>query len=272
MDDLRGKVAVVTGGASGIGKAMAARFASEGTHVVIADVEVGALDAAAAELGVMGVRTDVSDAASVAALADAVVDRFGAVHLLCNNAGVGGGGPIRDISLKEWQWVLGVNLWGVIHGLHAFLPHLLANEDGGHVVNTASMAGLLAGAGLGPYCASKHAVVSISESLAAELAADGSKVGVTVVCPGWVRTGIFTSERNRPESLRDAPGEGADGGPLSEADLLTIVADQTIEPEVVADQVLAAVRARRFWVVTHPDMVAIVDANHHRLMEAAGLA
>src|SRR5215207_2645109 len=144
MDDLRGKVAVVTGGASGIGKAMAARFAAEGMSVVIADVEEPALAAAADELGVVGVRTDVSDAASVQALADAAVAQLGTVHLLCNNAGVGGGGRIRDLTLDDWRWIVDVNLWGVIHGIHSFLPLLLANDDGGHIVNTSALAGLSA--------------------------------------------------------------------------------------------------------------------------------
>ena len=148
MDAVEGKVAVVTGGASGIGKAMAQRFQAAGMHVVIADVEQGALDATAAELGVVGVQTDVSDADSVAALAAAVVDRFGTAHVICNNAGVGGGGVIAGQTLKDWKWIIDVNLWGVVHGLHSFLPLLLANPDGGHVVNTASMAGLSAWPGL----------------------------------------------------------------------------------------------------------------------------
>src|SRR5262249_55645901 len=137
MEDVRGKVAVVTGGASGIGRAMATRFAAEGMNVVIADIEEGPLQATSDELGVYGVRTDVTDAASVAALADATLERFGAVHVVCNNAGVGGGGLIKDLTLKDWQWVINVSLWGVIHGVHTFLPHLLQNPDGGHIVNTA---------------------------------------------------------------------------------------------------------------------------------------
>ena len=204
MRDLEGKVAVVTGGASGIGRAMAAQFAADGMQVVIADVEAAALEATSGELGVVGVQTDVGDAASVQALADHVCDRFGTVHVLCNNAGVGGGGQIADLTLADWKWVLDVNLWGVIHGLHSFLPRILANPDGGHVVNTASMAGLFASAGMGPYNATKFAVVAISETLSKELQAAGSSVGVSVLCPGFVRTNIFDSQRNRPDALRNA--------------------------------------------------------------------
>ena len=176
MQELAGRVAVVTGGASGIGKAMAARFAAAGMHVVIADVEEGPLGATADELGVVAVRTDVSDAASVQALADEVVARFGTAHVLCNNAGVGGGGRISTLTLNDWKWVLDVNLWGVVHGLHSFLPLLLANDEGGHVVNTASMAGLSAWPGIGPYNASKYAVVAAGTRPASR-AASRTRVG-----------------------------------------------------------------------------------------------
>jgi len=264
MDDLKGKVAVVTGGASGIGKGLAARFAAEGMNVVIADVEGPALEATAAELGVVGVRTDVSDAASVQALADAAVERFGTVHVVCNNAGVGGGGPIRNQSLDDWRWIVDVNLWGVIYGVHSFLPILLANEGGGHIVNTASLAGLAVAPGLGPYCVTKFGVVALSETLAAELAAEASPVGVSVLCPGFVRTNIFTSGRNRPERL----GKQAKT-PRPTADVQAAIEPLFIEPAQVADDVLDAVVHGKFWIFTHPQMLDSTAARHDGIMDAA---
>jgi len=263
---LTGKVAVVTGGASGIGRAMAEAFGAAGMHVVIADVEGPVLAATAKEIGAVGVVTDVSDPAAVAHLAEEVVGRFGAVHLLCNNAGVGGGGFIEDLTLADWQWVLGVNLMGVIHGIDAFLPHLVASGDG-HVVNTASLAGLVAAPGMAPYCASKFAVVAISESLRMEMAVRGHAVGVSVLCPGWVRTNIFSSQRNRPESLRV---EGR--GPLEDArerndEIRRIVDEQAIDPGEVAAEVLDAVLTERFWVLTHPHLLDAVEARHVGLMD-----
>jgi NAD(P)-dependent dehydrogenase (short-subunit alcohol dehydrogenase family) len=266
VEDFGGRVAVVTGGASGIGRALAARLAREGMTVVIADVEAGALDAAAAELGVTGAATDVSDAASVQALADTVMSRFGRVDLLCNNAGVGGGGDVADLALADWEWVLGVNLWGVVHGVHSFLPHLLANPAGGHIVNTASMAGLVAFAGAAPYCASKFAVVGLSESLQQELAKAGADVGVSVLCPGFVKTNIFTSQRNRPAALT-VPERGPRPGARSANDeIVRNMLELGIAPEAVADEVLAAITERRFWIFTHPDLVDAVDERHGVLL------
>jgi NAD(P)-dependent dehydrogenase (short-subunit alcohol dehydrogenase family) len=262
MQDLTGKVAVITGGASGIGRAMAHRFRDDGMTVVIADVQQDALDATAAELGVLGVRTDVSDADSVEALAAAVIERHGAVHLLCNNAGVGGGGPIATQTLKDWKWIVDVNLWGVIHGLHFFLPHLLANENGGHVVNTASMAGLSAWPGIGPYNATKYAVVGISETLAVEL--EGTKVGVSVLCPGVVDTNIFRSQRNRPDHLRNPRKNNV----ARQAN--AVLSEQVgIDASVVADTVAAAIRADDFWIITHPELLEFVDRRHTSLMIGA---
>jgi NAD(P)-dependent dehydrogenase (short-subunit alcohol dehydrogenase family) len=260
MDVLEGKVAVITGGASGIGRAMAQRFRDDGMTVVIADIQQYALEATAGELGVEGVRTDVSDLASVEALADEVVRRHGAVHLICNNAGVNAAGRLDATTLRDWQWVIGVNLWGVVHGLLAFLPRLQANADGGHVVNSASMAGLAPFPGVGVYTATKYAIVGLSEVLAIELA--GSAVGVSVLCPGMVDTNIRTSFRNRPEHLRDAgagPGSGTDALP----ELVGL------DPAVVAAQVSQAVREERFWIFTHPDSLAAVDARYRALSAGA---
>ena len=247
---------MVTGGGSGIGRALATAFVHAGMNVVIADVEEAPLEAAAAELGAIGIRTDVADADEVAALADATIDRFGAVHVVCNNAGVGGGGRIRDLTLNDWKWVIDVNLWGVIHGLHAFLPHLLVNDDGGHIVNTASVAGLIAGPGIGPYNAAKSGVVAISETLAAELAADGSRVGVSVLCPGYVKTNIFSSQRNRPDALRNLDKKTE--ARSANREIIESVLATGIDPSVVADRVVDAIRTDRFWVLTHPEYVTAV--------------
>ncbi|HCB37496.1 MAG TPA: hypothetical protein DEP66_04695, partial [Acidimicrobiaceae bacterium] len=219
MKTMNGRVAVVTGAASGIGKALALGFAAEGANVVLADVEADALAAAEAELAAataahgaaaLGVVTDVSRSDSVAALADAAIDRFGAVHMLCNNAGVGGGGLIRNQQLVDWKWVIDVCLWGVVHGLHHFLPHLAAADEA-HVMSTASIAGLMPTPGLGPYSATKYAVVAIMETLYLETERDGSGLGVSVLCPGVVRTNIATAQRNRPAELRRARRAAAAG-------------------------------------------------------------
>jgi NAD(P)-dependent dehydrogenase (short-subunit alcohol dehydrogenase family) len=264
MRDFGGRVAVVTGGASGIGRALAERCAAEGMQVVIADVEQAALDRTAAELGVAGIQTDVSNAESVAALADAVLARFGRVDLVCNNAGVGGGGLMKDQTLNDWKWVLGVNLWGVVHGIQFFLPHLLANPEGGHIVNTASMAGLAAWPGIGPYNASKYAVVGLSETLAAELEADGARVKVSVLCPGWVRTNILDSQRNRPAELRNPSRAKADARQRNDQ-TREIFATVALDPAAVAGMVVEAVREDRFWVITHPDLLEPVRERVRRM-------
>ena len=205
MQDVRDKVAVITGGASGMGRAFADRFGAEGMKLVLADIEepelarsVDELKAAGAE--VIGVRTDVARIEDVQALRERAREAFGAVHVVCNNAGVAGGSVI-DSPIEMWQWVLGVNLWGVIHGCNVFLPDLL-EQDEGHIVNTASIAGLGGAAGLGVYCTSKFAVVGLSESLHHDLAARSSHVGVSVLCPGFVNTRIFESDRNMPDEVR----------------------------------------------------------------------
>lgn len=251
MQDVSGKVAVVTGGASGIGRAMAEAFRDAGMRVVIADVEQSALDATAQELGVYGHRVDVTDAAAMEALADDVRQRFGTCHLLCNNAGVGGGGRLEELTLKDWKWVIDVNLWGVVHGLQAFLPMMLANSDGGHVVNTASMAGLSPLPGAAPYSATKYAVVGISETMREELA--DSSVGVSVLCPGFVRTNIFTSQRNRPQALRNETKKSA--ARAVNDDMIKMVEQTAIDPRQVGAAVLAAVREDRFWIITHPELL-----------------
>jgi len=255
MRDLTGKVAVVTGAASGIGLAISRRLGADGMQVMMADVEEPALAAAAKDLAAEGIEvasavTDVRSAESVEALASATVERFGAVHVICNNAGVAGGGPSWDVPLPVWEWILGVNLFGVVNGIRAFVPHLLAQGEG-HVVNTASVAGLLAAPWMAPYNASKHAVVGVSESLYHELAALGSQVGVSVLCPGFVRTQIADANRNWPAALGPPPEDRPDGGELRAT--LRAVIESGTDPAVIAAAVRDAIVDGRFWILTHPE-------------------
>lgn len=262
LPDLAGKVAVVTGGASGIGKGIAAQLAAEGARVVIADVQRDAMEAAAAEIGAVGVQTDVSDPSSVDALAAAVLDRYGAVHVVCNNAGIGPLAPVADLTLDDWRWMIGVNLWGVIHGVHTFLPLLKRNRDGGHIVNTASMAGLVAGPRLGAYAAAKYGVVGLSEVLAAELAADNSRVGVSVLCPGTVHTNIGTSSRNRPADLPDAGFKDID------IELEDNPRYRWIYPADAGAVVVRAIKRGDLYALTHPDWYPMVAERHEAIAEA----
>lgn len=260
MQDLTGKNAVVTGAASGIGRALAGRFAAEGMRVVLADVEAAPLEAAAKELRADGaevaqVVTDVSDGDQVDALAAAATEAFGPVHVLCNNAGVGAGGLLSELTTADWQWVLGVNLWGVIHGIRAFLPGMVAHGEPAHIVNTASLAGHVAAPFMGPYSASKFAVVAISETLHHELSMTGANVRASVLCPGWVNTNIAASERNRPAALG-----GGSRGEDPRAQMLNQVLESGMAPAEVAELVLSAIRDDRFWVFTHPEMQAGVEA------------
>ena len=272
MDDLKGRVAVITGGASGMGLAFAHRFATAGMKVVLGDIEVPALDAAVEGLRsdhveVLGVRCDVSDAASVHDLAVAAIESFGAAHVVCLNAGVATSGPLHEQTLSDWQWILGVNLMGIVHGVDAFLPGLVA-QDEGHVVITASVAGLTAYPNLGPYSASKHAAVAIAETLHNELSASGSRVGTTALCPGFVDTGIFESERNRPEHLTDALAE-----PESDEDrdrriaFLEIIASEARKPDEVADLVHDAILNRTFWVFTDDQHVPNITNRHAEITQ-----
>jgi NAD(P)-dependent dehydrogenase (short-subunit alcohol dehydrogenase family) len=256
MELTAGKVAVVTGAASGIGFALAERFARAGLDIVLADVEQAALEAAEQKIAEPGIKTlavttDVSDEASVQALAAAAVERFGAVHVVCNNAGVESVADPWFGPVSSWKWVLGVNLWGVIHGIRAFLPQMLG-QGGGHIVNTASIAGLYPG--FAPsYDASKHAVVAISEGLYKSMIVAGLPIGVSVVCPGWVRTNIMEASRNWPASLGEQP-------PPSLAAEVTVphvqkAIDDAIPPARVADLVADAVIEGRFWVFTEQPFV-----------------
>ena len=241
------------GAASGIGLALAERFARAGLEVVLADVEQPALQAASEKIAGLGAKTlavptDVSDEAAVNALAAAAIDRFGAVHVVCNNAGVASLADPWFGPLSAWKWVLGVNLWGVIHGIRAFLP-LLATQSEGHIVNTASVAGLIPG--FGPsYDATKHAVVAISEDLYQAMNVAGLPVGVSVLCPGWIRTSVLQADRNWPASLGEIPPRAVTAE-VTEPHVQRAI-DEGMTPAAVADLVADAITADRFWVFTDP--------------------
>lgn len=256
MQDLAGRVAVVTGAASGIGLALSRRLGADGMQLMMADIDERALAAAAESLASEGITaatavTDVSDAGSVDALARAALRRFGAIHVVCNNAGVSRGGPAWDIPLPMWEWIVGVNLFGIVHGIRSFLPPLLAQKEG-HIVNTASVGGLLAGPWMSPYHATKHAVVAISESLYHELTAVGSPVRVSVLCPGSVRTRIHEAYRNWP--ARYGPWPVVEDPPdIARWRQMASAAVQTgLDPAIVATAVRDAIVADRFWIFTHP--------------------
>jgi NAD(P)-dependent dehydrogenase (short-subunit alcohol dehydrogenase family) len=254
MELTQGQVAVVTGGGSGIGLALANRFASAGLHVVLADVQEDALAAAKAEVEghgveVLTVPTDVSKEADVQALAAATLERFGAVHVVCNNAGVAGRSDPWFGPLSSWEWVMGVNFWGVVHGCRTFLPHLVG---GGHIVNTASIAGLYPGFAAS-YDASKHAVVAMTESLYTTVTSAGLPIGVSVLCPGWVRTQILESDRNWPASMGELPPSDP-AADVTRRHIEKAIAEGRT-PASVADAVADAVTAGRFWVIPHQDFL-----------------
>ena len=271
MDRLRDRVAVVTGAASGIGLAMVERFAAEGMKIVMADVETAALDAAATTVrpkapAVLTVSVDVSRAEDVERLARETYAAFGAVHVVCNNAGVAVIGAVHEHSLADWQWVIGVNLWGVIHGVRAFVPRMLAGGDEGHIVNTASIAGLSTAPFMSVYDVTKHGVVALSESMFKEFEATGAPIGVSVVCPGLINTNIMRSARNRPSELAD---EGK-SGPMAQqfgqglGERLT----RGYPPSEVADQVLRGIREKRFYVVpAQPEVLEAVTVRARDIIE-----
>lgn len=270
MEELHGKVAVVTGAASGIGRAMAERFVAEGMQVVLADVApelddvVEHLRAGGAEA--IGVRTDVSVYEEVEALRDATLEAFGAYHLVCNNAGVGSGGASWDLPIEQWRWVIGVDLFGVIHGVKAFLPGLI--EQGfGHVVNTASMAGLLSPGFMGPYNVAKHGVVTLTETIYAELQMAAPDVGVSVLCPGWVKTRIHEAERYEQAHAGRVPGdEAAEATASMVRDTVEGLIANGLDPDDVAAMVLDAVLTRRVYILTHPEWMPMVSARTHRIV------
>jgi NAD(P)-dependent dehydrogenase (short-subunit alcohol dehydrogenase family) len=271
MRDLAGKTAFVTGGAAGIGLALGRAFAQNGMKVMLADIETETLQAAVKSLqaigpDISGTVCDVADPASVERAAKTTFDAFGNVHIVCNNAGVAAGGGIDLISLDNWRWVLDVNLMGVLHGIRSFLPHMRQHGEGGHIVNTASMAGMNGGLGFSPYAASKFAVVAMSEGLAAQL--KPHRIGVSVLCPSFVRTGIAESGRNRPE--RYGPARAPDPASPAAAMVAEIkrMIDAGLAPDYVAGRVLDAIRADELYVFTHPGMRAEVEGRFAAILAA----
>ena len=253
MKEFRGKVAVVTGAASGIGKAMCERFAREGMRVVMADVEQERLKHAASELEgrgteVLAVRTDVSRADDLSHLRDETLERFGAVHVLCNNAGVFAGGLCWDAISTDWEWVMGVNVYGILHGIRAFVPHMLEQNQPGHVVNTCSMAGLINMPLSGAYSVSKHAALSLTETLYHELRMKQSPVGVSALCPELIRTRIGHSERNRPAHLKRPEGSGTPEQALVEQAIKSST-EGGVDPSLMADRVFDGIRDDRFYLL-----------------------
>lgn len=260
MKDFKGKVAVITGGAAGLGRAMAERFAGEGMKLVLADIEQKVLDQTAKEFHdkgaeVLPVRTDVTKIADLENLAKATYDKFGAAHVLCNNAGVAAAGVMWERSVRDWDWVLGVNLLAVIHGCRLFLPRMIADGHEGHIVNTASMAGLISGPGMSTYNVTKHGVVTLSETLFHELNMSGAKVKVSVLCPAWVNTGIADSARNRPADLENAPGTEIKRpmDEMLEKTVKSLLLQSKVTPANVADLVFGAVRDEKFYILPHPE-------------------
>jgi len=262
MKELKGKVAAVTGAASGLGRSMALAFAAEGMDLALADVDEVNLSSVQEEVLAKGVRTitlkvDVSNAQQVEIFRDQTLTRLGGVHVVCNNAGVSPLGAVWENSAADWQWILGVNLWGVVHGVRAFAPHLIA-QDEGHIVNTASVSGLISPPGSGAYNVTKHAVVALSESLHHDLRERHSKVGVSVLCPAYVPTGIVDSERSRPKEL--AASTKSEQTLAREAMLRKAVKSGKVSADQVAQAVVAAVKEERFYILTHPKIKGAIQA------------
>lgn len=270
MKDFKNKVAVITGAASGIGRALAERCVREEMNVVVADVDEANLAKADAELkaiggSVLSVVTDVSKLCDVEALARQAVNAFGKVHLLFNNAGVAAGGAPWEATWNDWQWVIGINLWGVIHGVKVFTPLMLAQNTECHIVNTSSAAGLVVGSGSAPYAVTKHAVVALSENMYLSLLRKNALVNVSVLCPGIVNTNIIEAERHRPEELKNPPVEMT---PEMRAGLAAFKAtmDAGMPADEAADIVFQAIRKNQFYILTHPEWTEVIQLRTEKLL------
>jgi NAD(P)-dependent dehydrogenase (short-subunit alcohol dehydrogenase family) len=266
--DVNGKTAVVTGGASGIGRGIVRCLAGEGMNVVLADIEQPPMDEVVAELAAkgtaaIGMRTDVSKLDQVEALAAAALDRFGAVHVLCNNAGVGVSNPVGATSMEDWRWTLDIDLWGPIHGVQVFLP-IMERQREGHINSTASMAGLYAGASLAAYNVAKHGVVALMASLERDLRLAGSPVRASVLCPGPINTNIVASERNRPPASAAKRVVSETGKKFW--DILTKSLSEGMNPDEVGPMVLDAIVNEKFWVLTHPELATWVTKQNQQMV------
>jgi NAD(P)-dependent dehydrogenase (short-subunit alcohol dehydrogenase family) len=267
MKELKGKVAAVTGAASGLGRAMALAFAREGMHVALADVDEKGLNETQEAAKKFGARTttlrvDVSRGEQLAAFRDQTLSKLGGVHVVCNNAGVSTLGAAWEASVADWQWILGVNLWGVIHGVRAFAPQLIAQNEG-HIVNTASVSGLISPPGSSTYNVTKHAVVALSETLHHDLRERSSAVGVSVLCPAYVPTRITESERNRPHAASEKSRETI----AREAMLKKAVASGKISADQVAQAVVAGVKDERFYILTHARIKGAIQARMEDILQ-----
>jgi NAD(P)-dependent dehydrogenase (short-subunit alcohol dehydrogenase family) len=272
MEEFAGKTAVVTGAGSGMGKAFALRWGAEGMNVVIGDIQQDALDATVAELSaagvpVLGVRTDVSKLPDIEALADAAEERFGKIHLVNNNAGVEGylDGPIWEATSRDWEWTLSVNLMSVIYGVQTFVPRMLAHGEPGHIVNTCSMTSVIAAGNMYGVC--KHAILALTEVLAADLAAAGARIGATGLCPGIIATNLFHGSRNRPDSLANEGGMSSSGAELRERMHATL--SKGMPPSEVADKLVTAVRENALYLLTDHEWDSRIEARHAAIMAGA---
>jgi NAD(P)-dependent dehydrogenase (short-subunit alcohol dehydrogenase family) len=275
MGQFEGKVAVITGAASGIGRGMAEAFAGAGMKLVLGDVEQGALTRTAERFeaaghDVLAVVTDVGDRVAVEALAREAIARYGKVHVLCNNAGIAaGGGPIWESPLEDWEWILDVNLKSVLYGIRAFVPHMLEHGEPAHVVNTASLAGLICGGDSPAYSVTKHGVVALSENLYLQLSRTGKPVSASVLCPAWVNTQIADSERNRPADRRTAGGAGEPARDPAAQAMEEWVRQQLregLDPRNVGETVLQAIRDDRFYILTHPDWSSLIETRFQNIL------
>jgi NAD(P)-dependent dehydrogenase (short-subunit alcohol dehydrogenase family) len=271
MKEFQDKVAVITGGASGIGRGIAECCVARGMKVVLADIEEAVLYRTADELEAMGtavlpVVMDVSKAANIEALAQKTLDTFGAVHLLVNNAGVGAGSTAWDSTLADWEWVMGINLWGVIHGVRTFVPIMLAQGDECHIVNTASIAGLLPAGTPAPYHVTKHAVVGLTEHLHSSLVAQNAKIGASVLCPAWVNTKIMDSERNRPTALQNVEEVPLTAEQEAMIEAMRQFVVSGMSPRQVGEIVLAAIEANKLYILTHPDFKTFLQKRLEAIM------
>ncbi|MBA7623884.1 1-deoxy-11-beta-hydroxypentalenate dehydrogenase [subsurface metagenome] len=275
MKEFKDRVAVITGAASGIGRGLAERCAQEGMKVVLADIEEKALtetekEMKAAGASVLAVLTDVSKASDIEALARKTLDAFGAVHLLCNNAGVGPGAAyIWERTVADWKWVMGVNLWGVIHGVRVFVPIMLEQDTECHIVNTASVGGLISSPHLGVYKVTKHGVVTLSETLYHELAQSGAKINVSVLCPAYVNTQIMDAERNRPAELQNDPAVEKKVNPEGQAvhQAMREAVQAAMSPQQVADRVFNAIREEKFYIFTDPEWKPVMQMRMEDILQ-----